>query len=357
MQPTINPEDAVASPARLLIVHDSDADSEMLVGELGRSGYQIDVAEGVGPACLLLRRNDYTVVVADLAAADAGALAVLRAAGRSRPAARVILTLPAVASAPEPALPELSRAAYRCLRHPVLLDDELMPVVREAIADHRSELERPIHILRPRVRASKAPVQETVDGVIRALQLSLEFHDRSAERRPRRVVAIASEIARACGIEDGSVELEDIYYAAALSDIGKLGVPSSILAKQQLLNELDWAELHRHPEHAWRILREIPQLRGAADLLYAAHEQWDGNGYPRVLSGERIPAGSRIVSLAVTWDAMTSARAHRRAMSHEEARREIVAGSGTLFDPTVVEAFERVVEAWNPDASTMAHAA
>ena len=347
----------MAAAARLLIVRDSDADSEALVGELGASGYEIDVAEGVGPACLMLRRTDYTAVVADLAAADAGALAVLRAAGRSRPAARVILTLPAVASAPEPALPELSRAAYRCLRHPVDLSEELMPVVREAIADHRSELERPIHSFRPRARISKAPVEETVDGAVRALQLALEFHDHSAERRPRRVVAMASEIARACGLDDGSVEMEDIYYAAALSDVGKLGVPSTVLAKQQLLNEADWMELHRHPEHAWRILREVPQLRGAADLLYAAREQWDGQGYPRGLAKERIPAGSRIVALAVSWDAMTSARAHRRAMSHEEARREIIAGSGTLFDPAVVEAFERVVRAWNPDASPIARAA
>ena len=343
--------------ARLLVVHDADADSESLIAQLRSLRYEVDVADGIGAACFMLRRSEYTTVIADLPAADSGALAILRAAGRSRPAARVILTLPTVASAPEPALPELSRAAYRCLRHPVDLQDELLPVVREAIADHRSELERPIHGLYPRVRASKVPVEETVDGVVRALQLALEFHDHSAERRPRRVVAMASEIARACGITDEAVEMEDIYYAAALSDIGKIGVPATILAKQQLLGEGDWAELRRHPEHAWRILREIPQLRGASSLLYAAHERWDGAGYPRSLSGERIPAGSRIVSLAVAWDAMTSARAHRRAMSHEEARREIVAGSGTLFDPVVVVAFERVVDSWNPEVSTTAHAA
>jgi response regulator RpfG family c-di-GMP phosphodiesterase len=356
-QPTIKPEDAVAGAARLLVVHDGEGDGNSLVEQLRALRYEVDVADGVGPACFMLRRTDYTTVIADLPAADSGALAVLRAASRSHPAARVILTLPAVASAAEPALPELSRAAYRCLRQPVGLEDELLPVVREAIADHRSEFERPIHGFRPRVRTSKAPVEETVDGVIRAMQLALEFHDHSAERRPRRVVAMASEIARACGISDEDVDMEDIYYAAALSDIGKIGVPSTVLAKQQLLNEADWAELRRHPEHAWRILREIPQLRGAADLLFAAHEQWDGQGYPRGLAQERIPAGSRVVSLAVAWDAMTSARAHRRAMSHEEARLEIVAASGTLFDPTVVAAFERVVDTWNPELSTIAHAA
>jgi len=176
-------------------------------------------------------------------------------------------------SAPEPAFPELRRAAYRCLRQPVVLEDALLPMVRETIADHRSEFERLIHGFRRWGAYFQAPVEETVDGVIRGLQLALEFHDHSVERRPRRVVAMASEIARACGTLDEDVDMEDIYYAVALSNIGKIGMPSTVLAKQQLLNEQDWAELRRHPECAWRILREIPQLRGDADLLYAVHAQ------------------------------------------------------------------------------------
>jgi hypothetical protein len=105
------------------------------------------------------------------------------------------------------------------------LQDELLPVVREAIADHPSELERPIHGLYPRVRASKIPVEETVDGVFRALQRALESPEHSAERRPRRMVAMASEreSSRACGITDEAVEVEGIYYAAALFDSGKIG--------------------------------------------------------------------------------------------------------------------------------------
>lgn len=343
----------MASAARLLLVHEAGSDASELADQLRAAQYQVNVAEGVGAACAMLRQTDYIVVLADLSAADAGALAVLRAAGRSRPAARVVLTLPETASAPEPALPELSRAAYRVLRHPVDTTDELIPLLHEATVDHRSEAERPIRVLGTRVSASKSPVEETVEGLIRSLQLALELHDRSAERRPRRVVAMASEIARSLGLADGSVEMEDIYYAAALADIGKIGVPVEVLTKQQLLDEGDWAALRRHPEHAWRILREIPPLRGAADLLYAAREQWDGDGYPRGLAGERIPAGARIVTLAVAWDAMTSSRAHRRALSHEEARREIVAGSGTMFDPAVVEAFERVVANWAPDVSVL----
>ena len=119
--------------ARLLVAHDAEADCADLVARLRDAGYAVDVADGVGPACFMLRRHDYVVVLADLPGADA--LAILRAAGRSRPAARVILTLPAVATTPEPALPELSRAAYRCLRHPAHLEDELLPLVAEAIAD------------------------------------------------------------------------------------------------------------------------------------------------------------------------------------------------------------------------------
>ncbi len=334
--------------ARVLVTHDAEADCVELVAQLRDSGYQVDVADGVGPACFMLRRHDYAVVIADLPGADAAALAILRAAGRSKPAARVILTLPSVASAPEPALPELSRAAYRCIRHPVDLRDELVPIIGEAIADYRTERERPVRIPAPRRIDSVRPLEDTIEGFIRSLQLALEFHDRSAERRPRRVIAMASELARACGIADGSPEMEDIYRAAALSDIGKIGVPATVLSKQQPLNELDWQELRRHPEHSWRILREVPELRGAAELLYAARERWDGHGYPRSLAGERIPVGARIVALAVSWDAMTSDRAYRPALSLADAQREIAEGSGTSYDPVIVEAFERVMLSWTP---------
>jgi HD-GYP domain-containing protein (c-di-GMP phosphodiesterase class II) len=100
---------------------------------------------------------------------------------------------------------------------------------------------------------------------------------------------MASEMARMCGIADGTPDMEDIYHAGELSDLGKLGVPETILSKQQPLNELDWQEVRKHPEDSWRILRGVPELRGAADLLYAARERWDGNGYPRGLTGERVP--------------------------------------------------------------------
>lgn len=334
--------------ARLLVTHDAEADCTDLVMRLRDAGYEVDVADGVGPACFMLRRHDYMVVVADLPGADAAALAILRAAGRSKPAARVILTLPAIASAPEPALPELSRVAYRCLRHPIDPAAELVPIVGEAIADYRTERERPVRTPARRLTRSTRPLEDTIEGVIRSLQLALEFHDRSAERRPRRVVAMASELARACGIVDGTPEMEDIHRAAALSDIGKIGVPSTVLAKQQPLNDLDWQELRRHPEHSWRILREVPELRGASELLYAARERWDGHGYPRGLAGERIPVGARIVALAVSWDAMTSDRAYRPALATAAAQSEIAEGSGTSFDPVVVDAFERVMVSWTP---------
>ena len=343
--------------ARLLVAHDFEADCAELVTSLRDAGYEVDVADGVGPACFMLRRHDYMVVLADLPGADAAALAILRAAGRSRPAARVILTLPAIAGTAEPALPELSRAAYRCLRHPIDVERELIPLISEAVADFRTERERPTRIpaLR-RVHASR-PIEDTVEGLIRALRLALEFHDRSTERRPRRVIAMASELARACGIVDGTPEMEDIYRAAALSDIGKLGVAPTVLGKQQPLNELDWQELHRHPEHSWRILREIPEFRGAAELLYAARERWDGHGYPRSLVAERIPVGARIVAVAVSWDAMTSRRAYRSALSPVDAEREIVEGQGTSFDPVVIEAFERVMASWTPATTRVADAA
>lgn len=134
--------------------------------------------------------------------------------------------------------------------------------------------------------------------------------------------------------------LEDVMMAARLHDIGKLGVPQSVIEKQGPLDEAEWALLHRHTIVGEQILLAVPELRSAARLVRHSHERWDGGGYPDGLKGEEIPLGSRIVFCADAYHAIRSDRPYREGRSAAEALAEIRSCAGTQFDPAVVAALE-----------------
>jgi cyclic di-GMP phosphodiesterase len=148
-------------------------------------------------------------------------------------------------------------------------------------------------------------------------------------------------------IDDKTVRL--IYETSPLHDIGKVGIPDSILRKPGKLTEEEMAIMRTHTTLGKKTLdsalEKYPDaefLRFARDIVACHHERWDGAGYPNRLSGEAIPLCARIVSVADVYDALTSDRVYRRAMTQEEARKIIVDGSSTQFDPDVVAAFEEL---------------
>jgi two-component system cell cycle response regulator len=138
--------------------------------------------------------------------------------------------------------------------------------------------------------------------------------------------------------------------AGALHDIGKLAIPDAILSKPGALNEDEWEFVRRHTLIGERVLRAAPALAPIAPLVRATHEHFDGRGYPDGAAGEEIPLASRIVSVCDAYDAMTSNRAYRTAMSAEGALDELRNCSGAQFDPMVVAAFERVARNRRSDA-------
>jgi cyclic di-GMP phosphodiesterase len=132
----------------------------------------------------------------------------------------------------------------------------------------------------------------------------------------------------------------EVAYGFFLHDIGKVGIPESILCKAGPLTELEWVVMRSHPNQGARIVEPIPFMGEAVDIVRAHHERFDGGGYPRGLRGEEIPLAARIFAIADSFDAMTSDRPYRSALSTEEAVAEIRAASRTQFDPHCVEAFE-----------------
>jgi HD-GYP domain-containing protein (c-di-GMP phosphodiesterase class II) len=160
-----------------------------------------------------------------------------------------------------------------------------------------------------------------------------------------RVASHSFQIAQLLGIRDEH-ELETVYRGALMHDVGKIGVPDSILLKPGKLTEEEWEFMRKHSAMGYRILAQVPYLRPTAKIVLAHHERWDGAGYPRKLKGEDIPLGARIFALCDTYDAIISDRPYRQGQSPEAAFAEILRCAGTQFDPQVVEAFEAVFPDW-----------
>jgi putative nucleotidyltransferase with HDIG domain len=152
-----------------------------------------------------------------------------------------------------------------------------------------------------------------------------------------RVTALALRIARALGA--GPRRMEAIRMGGPLHDIGKLGVDPAILQKPSALDELELEQIKRHPVVGARMIRGRRALRGAVDCVLHHHERWDGTGYPHGLGGHEIPFEARVLAVADAYDAMTSDRPYRQALSHEEAVAEVERCAGTQFDPQVARAF------------------
>ncbi len=189
-------------------------------------------------------------------------------------------------------------------------------------------------------------LQETYEGTLEALVSALDARDRETKGHSFRVMQYTMDMARILGVAEGSPEWVDIQRGALLHDIGKIGVTDSILHKPGPLTPEEWVEMKKHPRIGQEMLRDIPFLAGAAAMIMAHHERFDGKGYPEGLAGEGIPLGARIFVVADTFDAMTSHRPYRRALPPEVSREEIIKNSGTQFDPRVVQAFLQVYPDW-----------
>ena len=191
-------------------------------------------------------------------------------------------------------------------------------------------------------------LRQTYDGTLEALVSALDARDRETKGHSIRVAKYMMEIAFHMGIEPGTEEWVDMQRGGLLHDIGKIGVSDSILHKPGPLTDDEWVNMKRHPKIGHDMIKEIGFLSGASIIVMAHHERFDGKGYPRGLAADEIPIGARIFVLADTFDAMTSDRPYRAALSVDASREEIIRCSGTQFEPRCVQAFllawERIVE-------------
>jgi putative two-component system response regulator len=194
---------------------------------------------------------------------------------------------------------------------------------------------------RAKLREANAQLLNAYEATIEGLSHALDLRDRETEGHSQRVTELTLQLAQALHMSEE--EITHIRRGALLHDMGKIGIPDSILHKPDSLTEEEWVMMRKHPQFAYEMLSTIEYLRPALDIPYNHHEKWDGSGYPRGLKGEEIPICARLFAIADVWDAVTSDRPYRAAWTEEQARKYIREQSGRHFDPQVVDLFFNVI--------------
>jgi HD-GYP domain-containing protein (c-di-GMP phosphodiesterase class II) len=188
-----------------------------------------------------------------------------------------------------------------------------------------------------RVKQVEQQVAALRSSVICAFNQLLDLKDLNTGVHSTRLAEWGMRVGHELGL--GQAELQNLEVTALLHDIGKVGIPDSILRKPGRLDAEEYALMKKHPEYGWAVLRMVPGFeRAALDILHH-HENFDGRGYPAGLKETEIPVVSRIVSVIDAFDAMVSSRPYRSGLPCEEAVRRLVEASGTQFDPVVVQCF------------------
>lgn len=185
-------------------------------------------------------------------------------------------------------------------------------------------------------------VHDLYIGSIISLAAAIDARDHYTHGHSSNVAKLATATAR--NMNMSAQDLEKVYYASMLHDIGKIGIPDKILLKPGRLNDMEFEAVKKHPIYAMKILKHIPRMEHILPIIYHEHEHFNGKGYVEGIKGLEIPLESRIIAIADAYEAMTSNRPYRVSMSKEDAIRELKRCAGTQFDPKIVRAFLGVIK-------------
>jgi len=243
------------------------------------------------------------------------------------------------------ALEAMRLGAHDHLSKPLNLDHLALTVDRaiekkrlvEENREYQRDLESKVEERTKQLYDANEELRRLFMGSIKALAQALEAKDEYTQGHSERVSEIAVGISKYLSLSE--VEIQDIWLAGLLHDIGKIGVRESVLNKPGKLDASEWESIQRHPVVAERILCPIEELSAVISMVRHHHERFDGSGYPDGLQGADIPLGARILSVADAYDALTSRRPYRDALSVKEALSVLEDASGSQFDPVIVRAF------------------
>jgi HD-GYP domain-containing protein (c-di-GMP phosphodiesterase class II) len=210
------------------------------------------------------------------------------------------------------------------------------------VADIAPRIQMPWDSAGLRVKELEEQISSMQSGLVCALNQLLDLKDLNTGFHSTRLAEWAMRVGEELGLDEKT--LKDVEVAALLHDIGKIGIPDSILRKPGRLTEDEYELMKKHPEYGWYVIRPFPAMLRASLFVLHHHENYDGTGYPGGLRGEEIPIGGRIVSVIDAFDAMVSSRPYRKGLPFEEAMRRLIIASGTQFDPMVLNSFVGIAQ-------------
>ncbi|HUB05537.1 MAG TPA: HD domain-containing phosphohydrolase [Myxococcales bacterium] len=329
--------------SHILIVDDDAAVRDVVSVLLAEEGYVITAAPSAEQAIELVGRGEIHLVISDLKMPGHDGLWLLDQMRKEHPDTSVIM-LTGFGDT-EAAVECLRRGATDYLLKPPKITDLIRSIERAlsrrridlARRRYQRRLERKVADKTQELTQALEELEGSYQTTLLALVAALDAREHETSDHSQRVVRFTKAIARIIGF-DGR-DLGDIGRGALLHDIGKIGVPDSILLKPGPLTKDEWVEMRKHPDIGFQILKGIPFLRTPAEIVLSHQERFDGGGYPRGLKGEEIHIGARIFAIADTFDAITSDRPYRKGQSYDAARAEIERCGSTQFDPDCVKAF------------------
>jgi putative nucleotidyltransferase with HDIG domain len=341
---------------RILIVDDEEAIREIVHSMLSMSGYRCQQASSGAEALAILGSEEpFELMLSDLMMAEMDGIALLDRTKEKYPDMPVVMVT-AVHDI-SVALAAIRNGAYDYLLKP-FEREQLIAIVRRALENRRLKIENRAYQMNLEARVTERTeelrkanqklsdamrdLERSYDITLQALGDALDLKDAETEGHSRRVTAFTVAIARAVGVDRERVKV--IARGAFLHDIGKMAIPDSILRKPGPLTPEEITIMKEHCYRGYQMLRKIPFLAEASEIVYAHQERFDGTGYPRGLKGQQIPLGARMFSIADTLDAMMSDRPYRAAQPFSAAREEIIRWSGRQFDPEIVRAFLTIPE-------------
>jgi len=339
-------------PDRILVVDDEEAIREIVASMLSSAGYASkQAASGMEALAVLTSGEEFELMLSDLMMADLDGIGLLERTKERYPDMPVVMVT-AVHDI-SVALAAIRNGAYDYLLKP-FEREQLLNTVSRALENRRLKMENREYqtnlesLVKARTEQLQATVRElerSYDITLEALGDALDLKDAETEGHSRRVTAFTIAIANAMGLPQEEIPM--IARGAFLHDIGKMAIPDAILRKEGKLTPEEMATMREHCHKGYQIVRKIPFLADACDIIYSHQERFDGTGYPRGLKGKEIPLGARIFSIADTLDAIMSDRPYRQKQSFQAAREEIKRWSGRQFDPEVVNIFlEMPEEIW-----------
>jgi len=326
---------------RILIVDDEEMVRRLLHQKLSGEGYQCEEAGTAEQALDKLRSNAVELVLLDIKMPGKSGVELLPEIKANYPDTAVIMATAITDT--NIAIQCMKQGAYDYLTKPFNLDEVVLNVDR-ALEKRRLELENRDYQqhLEQKVEAQARKIRASFLSAITALAYALEAKDKYTSGHSQRVAETSVAIAKEMGLSQHSTER--IRQAGLIHDIGKIGVREAVLNKPDRLTDEEFGHIKSHCEAGEHILTPIVEDEEILKVVRHHHEHYDGTGYPDGQKYEHIPLGARILAVADSYDAMTSERPYRKAMSDEAACAEIERGKGTQFDPEVADAFLKTRE-------------